>query len=213
MKDIPVFTTENGIASIVLREIPYRGEAYITLRDSQQPEALLAECIDFCKMAGAERIYATGHFVLQKYPVHTSVVKMQQLRENIPQADAALFPVTEQTAEQWRRLYNEKMLPVPNASTMTRKDMENHLACGAAYFVHKGGKLLGIGIARGEKVEAIAACIPGAGETVLSALCGSLFSEKVILEVASANTRAVTLYRRMGFLETEELSRWYRIEK
>ena len=34
MKDFPVFTTENGVASLILKEIPYRGEAYIHLRDS-----------------------------------------------------------------------------------------------------------------------------------------------------------------------------------
>ena len=43
MKDFPVFTTENGVASLVLKEIPYRREAYITLRDSRTPEALLEE--------------------------------------------------------------------------------------------------------------------------------------------------------------------------
>ena len=31
MKDIPAFTTENGIASLILREIPYREEAYIRI--------------------------------------------------------------------------------------------------------------------------------------------------------------------------------------
>lgn len=213
MRDFPVFTTENGVASIVLREIPYRGEAYITIRDSLQPGALLAECVDFCKMAGAEKIYATGHALLEEYPLHTTVVKMQQLRVNIPQTNAALFPVTEQTAEQWRSLYNEKMKPVPNASTMTVEDMKKLLARGAGYFVHQEGRLLGIGIAQGEKIEAIAACCPGAGEQVLLALCSALFSEKIVLEVATTNTRAVGLYHRLGFLETEELSRWYEIEK
>ena len=213
MKDFPVFTTENGVASIVLREIPYRGEAYITIRDSLQPDALLSECVDFCKMAGAERIYATGHSLLKKYPLHTTVVKMQQLRENIPQADVALFPVTEQTAEQWRGLYNARMQSVDNASTMTIDDMKKLLARGAGYFVHREGQLLGIGIAQGEKIEAVASCCPGAGEQVLLALCSALFSEKIVLEVATTNTRAVDLYHRLGFLETEELSQWYKIKK
>ena len=213
MRDFPVFTTENGVASIVLREIPYRGEAYITIRDSLHPDALLDECADFCKMAGAERIYATGHPFLERYPVYTTVVKMQQLRENIPQIDTALFPVTERTAEQWRHKYNEKMKSVDNASTMTSDDMKKLLARGAGYFVHRDGQLLGIGIAQGEKIEAIASCVPGEGERVLLALCGALVAEKVILDVATTNSRAVALYRRLGFIETEELSRWYRIEK
>ena len=38
MKDFPMFTTEFGIASLILREIPYRGEAFILIQDTQQPE-------------------------------------------------------------------------------------------------------------------------------------------------------------------------------
>ena len=35
MKDIPVFTTDFGVASLILKEIPYRGEAYIRIQDLQ----------------------------------------------------------------------------------------------------------------------------------------------------------------------------------
>ena len=213
MKDFPVFTTPNGVASIVLREIPYKGEAYITLRDSLQPDALLAECIDFCKVAGADKIYTTGHEILEKYPLHTAVVKMQQLRENLSEGDGCLFPVTEQTAEKWRSIYNEKMKPVPNASTMTREDMKNHISQGGCYFVHKGDNLLGIGLVRNEKIEAIAACKPGAGEPVLLTLCNAMFSEMVTVEVASTNTPAVRLYERLGFHKVAEISRWYSVNK
>ena len=67
MKDFPFFTTEYGVASLVLKEIPYKGEAYITLRDAQpgQEAELLAECVSFCRMAGAEKILAAGHSVLE----------------------------------------------------------------------------------------------------------------------------------------------------
>ena len=41
MRDFPMFTTEYGVASLVLREIPYREEAYITILSSEQPEELL----------------------------------------------------------------------------------------------------------------------------------------------------------------------------
>ena len=36
MKDFPMFTTEFGIASLILREIPYRGEAFILIQDTQK---------------------------------------------------------------------------------------------------------------------------------------------------------------------------------
>lgn len=213
MRDFPVFTTENGAASLVLREIPYRGVAYITLQDTQNPKELLAECVDFCKMAGAEKIYASGHDWLEKYPLYTQVVKMQRNREGLPESDAALFPVTERTVEDWRSLYNERMQNVPGASTMTRDESKQLLVKGGSYFVHKDGELLGIGIGREDKIEAIASVKPGAGESVLLALCSALFSENVVLEVASNNDRAIRLYEHLGFLKTELLRRWYDVSK
>ena len=213
MRDFPVFTTENGVASLVLREIPYQGAAYITLQDSLSPGELLAECVDFCKMAGAEKIYATGNPWLEKYPVYTTVMRMQRPREGLEDSDAALFPVTEKTVEQWRSLYNDRMKTVPNASTMTREDGKQLLTKGGGYFVHKDGELLGIGIAREDKIEAIASVKPGAGETVLLSLCSALFSENVVLEVASNNDRAIRLYNRLGFIKTQALRTWYDVAK
>ena len=213
MRDFPVFTTENGAASLVLREIPYRGVAYITLQDTQNPKELLAECIDFCKMAGAEKIYATGHQWMEGYPVYTSVVKMQRSRADIPESDAALFPVTEKTLEQWRGLYNERMQKIPNAAVMPREEGKYLLAKGGGYFVHRNGELLGIGIARENKIEAIASVKPAAGETVFLTLCSALFSENVVLEVASNNQRAIQLYEGLGFLKTELLRTWYDVTK
>ena len=47
MKDFPFFTTEHGVATLILKEIPYQETAYIILRDSQEPLALAGECVDF----------------------------------------------------------------------------------------------------------------------------------------------------------------------
>ena len=213
MRDFPVFTTENGVASLVLREIPYKGIAYITLLDTRKPNELLAECVDFCRIAGAQKICATGHTILERYPVYTSVVKMQCPLASLPESDAALFPMTEKTIEQWRSLYNERMRNVPGASTMTREDGRQLQEKGGAYFVHKGEELLGIGIAREEKIEAIAALKPGAGERVLLALCSALFADDVVLEVAANNEPATRLYERLGFVKTELLRTWYDVAK
>lgn len=213
MRDFPVFTTEHGVASLVFREVPYKGIAYITIQDTQQPEALLQECIDFAVAVGAEKIYAKGHPYLEKYPLHTAIWKMQCLRASLPETDAALFPVTEKTVEKWRSLHNEKMRTVANAATLTKEDGKKLLERGAGYFVHRNGELLGIGIASGDTIESVISVKPHAGADVLLALCSSLFSEKIILEVASVNTPAVRLYDRLGFLKSAELSRWYNVGK
>lgn len=209
MRDFPVFTTENGVGSITLKEVPYKGIAYVKIQSTQQPKVFLQECIEFCKMTGAENIYASGHEMLEKYPVHTAVLQMSVLRENLPDTDAALFPVTEKTSDEWQRIYNEKMFSVHNSSTMTKADMKTLIQQGGGYFVHRGEELLGIGIARGDLVESVIATKPGAGREVMLALCGCLHSERVVLEVASTNIRALRLYENLGFIRVAELSSWY----
>ena len=209
MRDFPMFTTENGVASITLKEVPYKGIAYIKIQSSQEPKAFLQECVDFCKMAGAEKIYAAGHEMLKDYPLYTGVLRMSAARDSLPESNVALFPVTEKTAEDWRKIYNDKMFSVPNAATMTKDDMKELIRDGSGYFVHEDGELLGIGIARGETVETVISVKKGMGREVMLALCGCLGAETVCLEVASANQRAMRLYEKLGFLATEEISRWY----
>lgn len=209
MRDFPVFTTENGVGSITLKEVPYKGIAYIKIQSSQQPCEFLEECVDFCISAGADKIYAAGHAMLEEYPLHTTILQMSVLREFLPECDCALFPVTENTEEMWRRIYNEKMRPVDNSSTMTKQDMMDLVKRGGGYFVHRGEDLLGIGIARGEIIESIIAIKPGAGREVLLSLCSCLSSERILLEVAYTNTKAIHLYEKLGFIPVSELSRWY----
>lgn len=209
MRDIPVFTTDAGVASLTLKEIPYRSDAYIRLQDTREPERLLKECCDFCIAVGAQRIYASGHAILEQYPFHTSVWRMSRLRDGLPKTDAALFPVQPQTLEQWRTLYNEKMRDVPNSSYMTMVDAKKLIERGSGYFVHRGDSLLGIGIATGEQIDTVIAAVPGAGQDVLLALSHALSGERITLEVASANSRAIRLYEQLGFLKTAELSHWY----
>lgn len=211
MRDIPVFSTEYGVASLALREIPYRGEAYIRIRDTAFPEEFLQECVSFCRMAGAEKIYATGHDSLHKFPLYTSIIRMQRPMDNLPETDAMTVPVTEQTLSRWQELYNAAMADVPNASYMDSKDAREMLVRGDGYFVHRNGELLGIGIAADETVQAVIACKKGSGRDVLLALTHALWGGQIFLEVASTNTRALQLYDRMGFTQTAELSRWYNV--
>lgn len=211
MKDIPMFTTEFGIASLVLNQIPYRGDAYIHLRATENPEALLEECIGFCRACGAEQIYATGHAALERYPLHTAIIKMHAPTSALAQTDAALFPVIEETLTQWRNIYNEKMANVPISSYMSIADSKAMLRDGGGYFVHRDGQLLGIGKICGSKIDAIAAVVPGAGRDVMLALCSLIHYETVSLETASTNEKALGLYEKLGFLPVGESAKWYQV--
>ncbi len=211
MKNIPVFTTENGVASLVLQEIAYTGTAYVTVQSSQSPAALIQECAQFCRMCGAEKIYATGCDALEAYPFYTAVLYLRRPVAGLPETDAALFPVQEHTAQKWQALYNAKMKSVPNASWMRDCDVKELLQKGDGYFVHRNEQLLGIGRASEGHISVIAATQRDAGWEVLSALAYGLCGETVSLEVASENTKAMALYQRLGFLLVREISRWYQI--
>ena len=211
MRDFPMFTTEYGVASLFLREIPYRGRAHIRIQSSQEPEKLLAECVSFCRMCGAEWIDAAGDACLEQYPLVTALWAMQCPREVLGEADACLFPVTEATVQQWLDIYNQRMADIPNAAYMDSRDGRELLKSGDGYFVHGDGQLIGIGKAGDDFIDTVISTRPGAGEAVLRALCGVLQCETVRLWVASANHRALRLYERMGFVKTAEISRWYRV--
>lgn len=213
MQDFPLFTTETGVSSLLLKEVPYRKTAYIRVGNVQEGglNDHLEECLSFCRMAGAANVYASGHGDLEKYPLHTSVVRMQMEAWVDRKKLASLFPVTEATVERWRQVYNEAMGEVDNAATLESRDEEKILKSGGAYFVHADGQLLGIGWLEDTKLLAVASLQRGMGETVMHTLMSLVEGSQMELEVASTNTRAVRLYERLGFLVTGEISRWYTI--
>ena len=209
LKDIPVFTTQLGAASLVLSQIPYTKAAYIRIQSTLQPEAFLQECISFCRAVGAEHIYATGHSLCESFPEHTRILKMQASTDVIDRTDACLFPVTEQSLSRFVEIYNRKIVHISNGAWMDRQASEKLLRDGNGYFIHRDGTLLGIAMAAGEKIDWVASVQPGAGTDVVRALCNVLSGETVALEVASTNRKAIDLYESLGFAVVQEICRWY----
>lgn len=210
MRDIPIFDTEFGVGSLALREVSYRQEAYITVGAVSDGKRFLEEAASFCTAVGAESVYATGHEAAEQFPLYNTVLLLAADKESLEETAACLFPVTEETAAEWKRLYNEKFRKVPNAATITDKDMKDLI--GSCYFIHNAGKLLGIGKAEGDRIGAIASFAPGAGRDVVLALAHSLPSDRVTIEVASANPKAYTLYESLGFIKIQERIKWYKIK-
>lgn len=213
MRDFPIFDTEYGIASLYLKEIPYKNEAYIRIRTVQETffEEHLKECVAFCRMCGAERIYAADHEKLEAYPMHTSIVQMQGTAWVDPQQLKNLFPVTEATIEQWRQIHNEKLRVVDCSATLTSREEKGILESGGAYFIHDNGELLGLGWIKDGELKTVAAVKKGAGEWVMHTLMSLTEGEQMTLEVASTNERAIRLYEKLGFLKTAEITKWYRV--
>ena len=212
MRDFPVFDTETGVSSLILKEVPYRKTAYIHVRDVQPGglEAHLRECVGFCRAVGAERVFAAGHEGLTAYPLYTAVVEMTGSPCFEEGELASLFPVTEQTVARWRELYNQRMAEVDNALTLEARQ-EKEILSGGTYFVHENGELLGIGWLEGNLLRAVASVKPGAGERVMRTLLSACPGEALRLEVASTNEKALRLYAQLGFLPTKEIIRWYQV--
>ena len=211
MRDFPVFTTDFGVATLVLKEVPYKEVAYIIIQSALQPEELLKECVSFCRAVGAEKIYARGHETVEQYPLHTVIYEMrgeipvrEELVENI-------WPVTEETVGKWRELVNQRMREIDNSATLEQKDEQEILSKGGAYFVHRAGEVLGIGWIVEDEVLLIAATQKGMGERVLHTLLSATRLEQIHLDVVSTNERAIRFYERLGLIKTGEKHRWYQV--
>ena len=210
MRDFPVFTTDSGVSSLILKEIPYKREAYIRLLDVQ-PDGLaahLAECIQFCRIAGAERVYAAGSG-LQDYPKGAAILEMRGTANPAADQSACLFPVTEGTVSVWREIYNNAMNQVDNAGTLEKRDEKKLLESTGVSFVHENGSLLGIGWLEDHKLLAVAATEKGMGKKVLDTLFSACPGETLLLEVASTNEKAIRLYEKLGFVKTRLLTQWH----
>lgn len=210
MRDIPVFTTENGAASLVLREIPYSGTAYVKIQSTLSLEALLEDCVGFCKAAGATIVLAAGNCDLVKYPVYAQIKQMccKQLDRK---TDAVLVPVTADTLDTWREIYNRKMVNVLTAAHMSAHEAQELLNAGKAYYAYRGGKCIGICAGKDDTIEVVASLVPGGGRDVLVALSSILNADEVFLDVSADNHKAIRLYRDFGFQDTGISVCWYKI--
>lgn len=213
MRDFPIFTTDTGVSSLILKEIPYKKEAYIRIGDVQRDGFAdhLAECVSFCRMAGAERVLATGYEELEAYPLEMALLEMRGTAWVEPVRIKNLFPVTEATVTSWRQYHNEKLRAVACSATLTQREEEEILKSPGAYFVHDNGELLGIGWLADTHLRTVVAIKPGAGETVMHTLMSLVEGATMTLEVASTNARALRLYEKLGFVAVGERERWYRV--
>jgi len=215
MRDLPFFITDYGVADLILKEIPYKQTAYIRVREVQPGELdpLIGECRSFCRMTGADHIYATGHQELERWPLYTEVISMRGAAWVDREKLCSLFPVTEQTVGRWRKIYNERMRSVHNSATLEAWDEKRITESAGAYFVHDNGDLLGIGWLEDTTLLAVASVKPGAGEKVMHTLMSLVEGSSMSLEVASTNDRARKLYEKLGFLPVASVSRWYDVSK
>lgn len=214
MRDFPFFTTEYGVSSISLREIPYKGQAFIWVRTVQEGmlSAHLQECTSLCCMAGAEQILAGNHPDLERFPVYTNLLEMRGIVNRNPERLALVRPVTSETAGEWRALYNQKLRRVDCAATLEYRE-EAKLPGSGACFVEREQKLLGIGWLEEDTIRAVASLVPGGGEWIVQSMAAQTPDRSLKLEVASTNEKAIRLYQSLGFRITQCLAEWWEIPR
>lgn len=199
MKDIPIFTASNGIASLILREIPHRGEGYVLVRAVfTDLEALLRECAGFCRAAGAKKVYFSGNADFTGYPVYAQLIERQVPRSALPKVSARAVATD---SEEWTALYREKFRTVPVAQTCTKPEH--------AYFIVENGERIGLGQVEGEWLRSVAALKKGAGQTCVCALAALAQGGTLRLLCAKENARAMRLYDTMGFSCESVKEVWY----
>jgi len=211
MKNIPVFTTASGVASLTLSNIPYNKTAYIQIQDSMDPESLLQECRDFCIAVGAESVMASGHPYLEKHPLYTKVLMLKQSKNKLPASNAVLVKVSEIDSARWREIYLERMQHVPNARYISNADMRAYVNQEQCFFVRLAEKEIGIGMLRDDEIVVIAGLLPGMGREILIALADRVNAVNVKVTVSDQNKPAIKLYERLGFQLENVVSKWYKI--
>lgn len=199
MRDIPIFTAANGIASLILREIPLRAEAYVWIRSVfGATQELLRECEDFCRAAGAERVYFGGNAELSAYPVYASLCEREIAFERLPKTKAVL-----QAADAtWVNRYNLCFSKVPAARSFEQTPPD-------AYDIFEQGERIGLGQINGDRIAAVASLRRGCGQSCVSALAAQTGAKRVRLLCAQENLPAMRLYDRLGFSPGELREIWY----
>lgn len=208
MKDFPLFPCEAGMASLILREIPYKREAYVLVRSVfTSLDALLRQCAAFCREAGAEAVYASGVGDFSEYPLYTRLLTRSVDRAVLPACTLSVQPAED--LHLWAREYNRTFAAVPLAKTCDEAEIralrENH----QAMWVCDGGRPVGLGRAAGDEILCLAALQKGRGSQVLCALAAKLPGARVCVTVAETNAAAMRLYDRAGFDTGIEKSCFY----
>lgn len=217
MQNIPVFTASHGMASLILREIPFSKRAYILIRAvwNGQTEGLLSECTAFCRMAGAEQVYASDG-VNDLPGTHAyDVISMACSKDRLPPPErpVELVPVSPQNGSTYLEIYNTCFRELVGAASYDSRDIRRMITEKKGFLARREGNFAGV-------VELDADGIAGIGvlpqyrglgyDLALTALCG-LNREVLRLKVADTNERALALYRRIGFEPEKLVSRWWLI--
>lgn len=211
MVNIPVFTTDVGVATLILREIPQFGRAYVLPRSFfGAPEVLVRECAAFCRSVGAERVDVQLSAAAPGTAFSCEIWELTRPALPAPESGLLLEPLGPEMLDVYRALYNRRFRAVDNAASCSAQDAREAAQKGA-YLLLEQGEAIGLGQIWDGELYAVAAGRPGLGYALTCALLQKAVPGPVRLQVASSNAPALRLYERLDFEKTGVRSRWFRV--
>ena len=217
MKNIPVFTSSYGIATLILREIPWNRTAYVLIRSvwNDQKAALLEDCKGFCRAVGAEQIYASWELEpLPAEPVWDMQI-MTRPKAGLPKSEKPVEPepLTKENSKEYLRIYNACFRSVPCAASYDERSLEPLYGEDLAWLAKVDGVYAGVAEISKTGLEGIAVLpeYKGLGYELALAVLPMVPASELRLKVASTNLRAISLYERLGFVQNGTEKRWWRL--
>ena len=219
MKNIPIFTGEHGTATLIFHEIPYSGRAYAIIRSvwEDRTAAFLEECRQFCRAAGARESYTSWKLAdlaaVHAYDMLTMACEKSALPR--PQQPVDLEPLTPENSGVYLEIYNRCFRDIYGAATYEQSDLEPFYDEDVAWLARVDGAYAGVAEISKRGLEGIAVLpqFRGLGYDLALAVLDMVPRKTAELTVCSTNERAIRLYRRLGFRQTELVSRWWKLEK
>ena len=216
MKDIPMFTGQHGLASLILKEIDVSGRAYVLVRSvwNGQTEAFLQECRGFCIAVGAQTVYAS--YDLEDLPAEHAydMLIMEAEKAKLPQGKPVeLEPLTTENGEVYLDIYNVCFREVIGAASYGKQDLQRLYDKDCAFLAKVDGMYAAVAEISEEALEGIAVlpAYKGLGYDLSLAVLPMVPRKTVRLKVASTNGQALGLYNRLGFVQTGVAGRWWKL--
>ena len=217
MKNIPIFTGEYGVATLILEEIPYKRCGYILPQswDGKYLKEFLTECTFFCKLAGAQQVYVRMETPIDYLPLTMEMYAMRLEKKDamFSEDSLVLHPLSVDNEKIFLEIYETAFAASFNAPTYTTRDTERLRGEGESYVGYWNNQPVGIGELGGDTLRIVAVGEPsqGWGEKMTRHLLDKIPYPVVKLQVASTNAVGRRLYEKLGFEHTKILKYWYQL--
>jgi len=210
--------SSGGTSSLILREIPHRGIAYVRLLTVREPDSLIRESVAFCRQCGAGQVYVTqGTEPLEGLPHTHDILRLQVEKEKLPPLNQPvnLLPMTPENDAIYQRIYNRCFSEVPGAATYDRAEIRRIYDLSQEGFLALDEMETPFGMGELHDSELAAVGIlpefrrQHLGKPLTLSLLLRCPGPILTLTAASVNEPALALYDSLGFRVCGLISRWY----